>query len=212
MDDDAIADLAPLRTWFFKLRLTYASPSYARPGAYELDEDLDRKVNNALARKKCTLHSKVLQSRSSGPSVSLGMYIENLINQTYENMSDEVKRLMASGEEITLSAAFPPTHYITLGRAEYDLIAVAFRVIFLFFRDFTLHSSGEFTYKDPTKELVRGREFSGVERFTGEELKVSVHTEIPTDETTISVWNGTGELVTRSKETRPKRTQEREKE
>lgn len=208
LDDNAIAALAPLRTWFYEYRLTYVSPSYARRGIIELDEDLDRKVNRALAKKECDLHSKVLQSRSSGPRVSLSMYIENLINQAYENVSDEVKRLMASGDEITLSMAFPPTHYVQLGRAEYDLIAVAFRVIFSFFRDFTLQRSGEFSYKDTTEELVRGTEFNGVERFTGEEMKVSVHTEVPMDKTTISIWNREGRLLSRSKEVLSKRSQD----
>jgi hypothetical protein len=195
-DHDTIAELAPLRTWFYGYSLSYVDPSFCRPGDIRLDAALDRKLNRAFGKAN-RLDDKFLISRESGVRVSLRMYIERFINISFERMSPSERNKIPIGQELCMGFAFPPSEYARYQGQEYDLLALGIRITFNVIRDYAFERRAPFNYDGPSGTLVAGREFAGIERVTGERLRAAVH-EARDGRTVVSLWDESGELIARS--------------
>ena len=137
-ENEVVNERTLFQPWFYKCKITYAEPSYGTENFEELDEKLDKEINDELL-KKYFLNGKFLHSKHSEKVISINEYFQELINFAYSEFDDEKKKLFKNlNEEMVLSFSGEPQYYVECSKGKWNIIAMGFRVIFTQFIDYSL--------------------------------------------------------------------------
>jgi len=183
---ETISNWVPIRTWFYNYELKHVDLSFGVGNYEKLNQELDKEINDELVNKYY-LEDNILHSKNSNETISIREYIEDIINSSYNELSEKDKLKIKTNEEYIMSFAGHPQYFVECSKGKLDVICVGFIIIFKTFIDYSLKSTVAFNYSDEKKDLIKGFEFD-ISSRDGEKKKLTLHKDLTSKNSKISIW------------------------